>query len=200
MNIAYSIGNSLYLNITNQCPLNCRFCIRNDGEGINQGESLWFDTEPSLDEILDTLNGVDFAKYVEVVFCGYGEPTCRLDVLLKCAELLASKNIPIRLNTNGLSDLINGKETVPLLAKHIDTLSISLNAPDAKSYIEMCNPDTKVLTGCPYDAMLKFACECKHNKNITTTVLSVVGHALSASDIRKCQDICDTMDIPLRVR
>jgi len=175
---------------------------------MNPGETLWFNTEPSLDEVLAALGSIDFTKYEEVVFCGYGEPTCRLDVLLECAKYLKSlslnKGIPIRLNTNGLSDLINGKKTVPLLAEYIDSISISLNAPDAESYNKMCNPSFKHLgddtcpSEAPYNAMLQFANDCKGS--IPNVTLSVVGCALGTEDISRCQDICASMDIPLRVR
>jgi len=194
MTIAYELEDSLYLNITNECPCSCTFCIRGQTDGVNPGESLWLDHEPSLEEILAAIKPLDFKKYKEVVFCGYGEPTSRLDILLDCARVLKEKKLPIRLNTNGLSDLVNKKETVPLLAGLIDTVSISLNAPDAKSYNELCVP----IYPQAYQAILNFAEECK--KQIDKVIFSVYAPALDEESIEKCQTICNSMDIPLRLR
>ena len=196
MTIAYALGNALYLNITNECPCNCSFCIRNNAEGINPGESLWLEREPTLDEIIASINEADLTKYQEIVFCGYGEPTCRLDVLLKCAKSIKRLHpMSIRLNTNGLCDLINGKKTVPLLAECIDCISISLNAPDAKSYQALCEP---IFGEHAYGAMIQFAKDCK--AHISDTALSVVGHALDHNALEACRSLCNSLDIPLRVR
>jgi len=199
MTIAYQIGDSLYLNITNQCPCDCIFCIRNETDGINPGQSLWLDHEPTVAEIKAALSAVDFEAYQEIVFCGYGEPTSRLDVLLDIARFLKeTQKLPIRLNTNGLSDLINrscGQKTAPLLAKYIDMISISLNAPDSLYYRDLCNPSFGEAS---YEAMLQFARDCKaHFSHVT---LSVLENALDKEAMESCRAICDAMDIPLRLR
>ena len=195
MTIAYELGSSLYLNITNKCPLHCSFCLRNSSDGMNYGESLWLPYEPSLEEIMEVLSNINYKLYREVVFCGYGEPTERFEILLECASFLKSKNIPVRLNTNGLSDLINGKKTSNLLAGLVDSISISLNAPDADTYNKLCDP---TFGDGAYEAMLEFAKDCKDF--IPEVVLSVVGHSLDNTAIEKCREICDLLDIPLRVR
>ena len=199
MTIAYQIGDSLYLNITNQCPCDCIFCIRNETDGINPGQSLWLDHEPTVAEIKAALSAVDFEAYQEIVFCGYGEPTSRLDVLLDIAQFLKeTQKLPIRLNTNGLSDLINrscGQKTAPLLAKYIDMISISLNAPDSLYYRDLCNPSFGEAS---YEAMLQFTRDCKaHFSQVT---LSVLANALDKEAMESCRAICDAMDIPLRLR
>lgn len=198
MTIAYELGVSLYLNITNRCPCNCTFCIRRNNDGVNYGESLWLDHEPNLDEIFAVLHKIPedaLKKYDEVVFCGYGEPTERLDVMLECAKYIKSKKCRVRLNTNGLSDLINEKETAALLEGYIDSVSISLNAPDSETYSELCLP---VFGSGSYDAIIRFAKDCK--KYIPEVVMSVFGPALDESDITKCRDVCESLDIPMKVR
>ena len=202
MIITYRLGNSLYLNITNKCPCDCVFCIRNSSDGINPGESLWFEEgEPSPDEILKALKAIDFAKeqYQEIVFCGFGEPTMRLDVVIECAAYLRgnkeNKNLPIRLNTNGLSDLINGKETAPLLAAYIDHVSISLNAPDAASYNALCLPSFGEGS---HKAIIQFAKDCK--SLIAKVTFTILEGTLDKEAFEKCRNLCDSLDIPLRVR
>lgn len=199
MTIAYQYGDALYLNITNECPCDCVFCIRNEGDGINPGQSLRLNHEPSLDEIKAALAAVDFSKYREIVFCGYGEPTCRLTILLETAKYLkGTQSLPIRLNTNGLSDLINKgmiPNTASLLAGYIDHVSISLNAPDNQYYRDLCNPRFGDMA---YDALLDFARDCKDY--VPQVTFSVLESALEEGILEKCQAICNSMDIPLRVR
>jgi len=195
--IAYEVGKSVYFNITNLCPCNCKFCLRNNGPGINPNESLWLEHEPTVDEVISVLENLDYPKYKEAVFCGYGEPTERLDILLKTAEFIKSLTIkpPIRLNTNGLSDLINNTKTAPKLAGLIDRVSISLNAPNAKMYNSMCLP---MFGEKSFDSLIQFAKDCK--QCIPEVKMTVVGSTLSAADISQCAELCNSLDISLRVR
>jgi TatD family-associated radical SAM protein len=164
---------------------------------MNPGESLWLDHDPSYDEIIDALKPLDFSKYKEVVFCGYGEPTCRFDILLEVARFLKGhQNRPLRINTNGLGDLVNGKSIAPLMEGLIDSISISLNAPDAESYNVLCQPKYEGA----YEALLKFADECKKYIPKGNVTLSVVAHRLDNEQIDKCRKISDLKDIPLRLR
>ena len=89
--IVYTVGNGLYVNLTNRCPCECSFCIRNAADGINPDESLWLATEPSLEEVISAIDNANLQNYSEVVFCGYGEPTERLDILLKVAMHIKHK-------------------------------------------------------------------------------------------------------------
>ena len=113
--IVYRYYDGVYLNITNQCPCNCAFCIRSKGDAVGDAKEMWFDTEPTWEEIKAAIDAYDFAHTDEAVFCGYGEPTNALDHLLQAADYLRTVNpkIHLRLNTNGLSDLINGRAAVP---------------------------------------------------------------------------------------
>ncbi len=115
MTIAYEVGQNLYLNITNKCPCSCTFCIRKNADGAYGSDSLWLEHDPEIKEIIDALENMDYKKYNEIVFCGYGEPTERIDVLIETAKYIKENNGPkIRINTNGLSDLINGRPTAQL--------------------------------------------------------------------------------------
>ena len=131
-----------------------------------------------------------------MVFCGYGEPLERLDVVCDVARYLRTvTDLPIRLNTNGLSDLINNREHTAFDLKGlIDVISISLNAPDAKAYQKVTN---SAFGEKSFDAMLSFA---KDSKEIAKKVVFTVVDVISAEDIAKCQKIADDMGIPLRVR
>ena len=194
--IVYTYGNSVYMNITNKCPCSCVFCIRSNGDGLGSAESLWLKKDPTLEEIEDEINKFDFSPYSEVVFCGYGEPTQALDNLIASAKYLKSKypDIKIRINTNGLGNLINKKDTVPAIAEFTDTVSISLNAPNAERYNEISRPKFGIDS---FKEILRFAEECK--KYIKTVKFSVVD-VITPEEIEECQKIADKMGIPLRVR
>ena len=193
--IAYEVENSLYLNVTNRCSNSCDFCIRNNGDGAYGSDSLWLSREPLVDEIVNAIDERDLSKYKELVFCGYGEPCERLyDLLEVCHRVKAKHDIPIRVNTNGQANLIFGRDTTPDFCGAIDAVSISLNAPTAEKYDTV----TRASFGeKAFDAMLKFAKECKEFG--IPTKLTVVD-VISKEDIEDCQKLCDEIGIPLRVR
>ena len=196
MTITYEVGNSLYLNITNSCSNRCDFCIRNNGDGAYGSNSLWLEHEPTEEEILDAVAARDVKKYDEVIFCGYGEPTERLDTLISVAKKLkATYGCKIRVNTNGQSDLICGRDTAALFTGAVDTLSISLNAPNAAEYQRVCH---SVYGEAAYDAILAFASHAKHY--VPHVILTVVDVALSEEEIAKCREIAAEAGVTLRVR
>ncbi len=193
--IIYTYGGSAYMNITNKCPCACVFCIRANGDGLGSAESLWLKDDPTIEEIKAEIDNFDFSPYSEVVFCGYGEPTEALDNLIESARYLKEKHsLKIRLNSNGLSDLINGKPTAHLLEGVVDSISISLNAPDSETYQKVTNSKYAEES---YPALLKFADECK--KYIPSVKFTVVD-IISEDEITECKKIAEKMDIPLRVR
>lgn len=111
MNILYTIENSIYVNITNTCPCSCVFCIRNEKDEVANSGSLWLEHEPSVDEVKEAFNKYNLDDYDEIVFCGYGEPLMRINELIEVAKFIKEKSsIKIRINTNGLSDLIHNKK------------------------------------------------------------------------------------------
>ena len=195
-NIVYTYGKQIYLNITNACPCNCVFCVRNNTDGLGDMGSLWLEHEPSFEEIKEAIDNFDFNGYSDVVFCGYGEPTCALEKLLKTARYIKdTKNTKIRLNTNGLSDLINKSEcTAERMAGLIDAVSISLNASDAEKYEKIVKPSFGIKS---FDAMLKFTKDCqKYIPDVKVTVVDTIGE----EEIVKCRELCEENGIELRVR
>ena len=193
--IVYTFENQAYLNITNACPCRCTFCIRNNGDSVGEATTLWFEHSPSIDEIKAEIDAFDFTKYNNsIIICGYGEPTCALNNMLEACKYLKRKGINIRLNTNGLSDLINKRETAKEICAVIDSVSISLNAPTKEKYNEVTQPSFGEKS---FDAMLNFAKECKELG--IPTKLTVVD-VISKEDIKDCKKLCEEIQIPLRVR
>ena len=193
--ILYIYGGKLYANLTNRCCLSCEFCIRKNGDGVGSAATLWHEADPTWEDIKKEIDAFDFTPYKELTFCGYGEPTYALENVLKAAEYLKKKcpNMKLRINTNGLSDRINGKPTAKLLAEHIDIASISLNAPTKEKYQEISKP---VMENA-YENMLQFAKEAK--EVFKETVLTVVD-VIPKEDIEECRKIADSMGIAFRVR
>ncbi|MDR2359778.1 MAG: TIGR04100 family radical SAM protein [Oscillospiraceae bacterium] len=192
--IVYELGGNLYINLTNRCPCDCVFCVRNSGDGIGSADNLWLEREPTAAEVIAELEQYDWAKYGEIVFCGFGEPTCALPVLLDVAGRIKSPGVRTRLNTNGLGDLINGRPVAPLLQGLIDSVSVSLNAPDAKRYAELCRPQYGESA---FAAMLEFAADClNYIPNVTLSVVDTI----SASEIESCRLAAERAGVPLRVR
>lgn len=192
--IIYTYKNQVYANITNKCDCACTFCVRSERDHIGESGNLWHKVDPTVAEIKAAIDAFDFSGYDEFVFCGYGEPTCTLDVLLEIGKYVKEKyHLPIRVNTNGLANLYHKRNIIPEFAEVVDSVSISLNAPDAKSYDEVTRPQFENA----YEAMLDFAEEC--NRIIPHTQLSIVD-VLSAEDIAKCQKIADERGVYLKIR
>ena len=198
MTITYQVKNAVYVNLTNRCPCNCTFCLRQNGSGVFGSGPLWLEREPTLEETVESLGQWDFTRFREVVFCGYGEPTERLDVLLAVAAHLKERDpsLRVRVNTNGLSDLINGKPTAPLFAGKVDCLSISLNTDDPAEYLSVCRPR---FGEAAYPAMLKFTQEAA--ALLPSVVMTVVGEPVTSLEKQaRCRAICERLGVRLRVR
>lgn len=195
MTLLYPIENSLYVNITNLCCCKCVFCVRDITDSVGGSDSLWLDHEPTIDELKAELEKFNLDEYEEVVFCGYGEPLMRINEVVEFANYIKTKkNIKIRVNTNGLADLIQKKKTAVLLKDAIDAVSISLNAPNEEVYLEVAKPAFGIKS---FDAMLSFAKDCK--TCIKEVCFSVVDE-ITDEEIRQSQELADSLDIPLRVR
>lgn len=197
MCITYIVEGKLYVNITNKCSNRCDFCIRNNGDGAYGSDSLWLEREPAREEILASIFSHDLAAFSELVFCGYGEPTYRLDDAVFVAKSVKKKHpgISIRINTNGQSDLILKRETAPDYEGAFDTVSISLNTPSPKKYNEICH---SIFGEQSYDAMLKFAENVKDY--VQNTQFSVVKETLSDEEIEECKRIANSLGVALRIR
>ena len=187
--IIYTYHNSVYLNITNKCPCRCVFCIRDKVDAIGEAENLFHETEPTLNEIKKAVDAYDFSGKDTAVFCGYGEPTNAFGNLIATAEYLREKypSLKLRLNTNGLSDLINEKETAKEICRAFDSVSISLNDVSSEAYDKITR---NIYPGKAYEAMLKFAKDCV-NEGVETrlSVVDVIGE----EKIKKAKEIADSI-------
>ena len=164
---------------------------------MDESGSLWLEREPTLEEIKAEFQKFDMSKYDEVVFCGFGEPTERLDVLLDAAEFVKKSfdNKTVRVNTNGLGDLINGRDTAPLYRGKVDIVSISLNTPDREKYYELTRNKFGIEA---FDKMLEFAKNVK--QYVKSVVLTTVATTLSTEEEEKCADICKELGATYRIR
>ena len=196
MTISYEVGKNLYLNLTNQCPCACTFCIRNNSDGAYGSDPLWLEHEPSMEEIKADLSKCDISAYNEIIFCGFGEPTCRLDALLETAEWLKSNcaNVKLRLNTNGLGDLVNNRPIAEELCEVIDTISVSLNAGTKDEYMKVTRPKYENA----WEAMQKFTADCV-NTGKSQIVMSVVD-VIPPEQIEASRNVAESLGATLRVR
>lgn len=196
MTITYAGRNSIYVNITNRCPCACVFCLRHNKDHVFNSNSLWLEREPTVKEICDSIDTWDLEKYDEIVFCGYGEPTERLDDLLQVASYVKSNGkTRIRINTNGLSDLINEEKTAHKLKGLIDSVSISLNATNKEEYFKIVRPKFGIDS---YDAMLSFAKDC--TEYVGEVIMTVVDVVTSKEEQERSREICESIGATLRVR
>lgn len=207
MIITYELGNKLYINLTNRCSNSCDFCLRtarannlthNDWKSdrdLGGVESeLWLDREPTVEEVIESLNSRQLDKYEEIVFCGFGEPTERIDECIAIAKWLKAKNLKIRLNTNGQANLIHGRDVTPEMKGLFDVVSISLNNKNAKEYQEVCHSEFGEKA---FDELISFGAKCSALG--IKTVFSVVD-LLPEEDIGVCRKIAEENGAELRVR
>ena len=198
MVITYPVKSGLYVNLTNRCPCACEFCLRNNAPGVFGSDSLWLDREPTVDEIIASIESRDRDDFTELVFCGYGEPTERLADLLAVARHVKSvrPGMHVRVNTNGLSDLIHGEPTAAKLKGLVDTVSISLNTPDPEEYLKVCRPKFGFES---WQAMLDFAKNCRDY--VPNVVMTIVGEPVTTLEVQeKCKAITDSLGVRLRIR
>ena len=196
MTIVYKVHNNLYVNLTNRCSCACTFCLRQTRDHMEDSNSLWLSHEPSFEEVKEAFNAFDVASYDEIVFCGFGEPTERFDLILEVSRYLKETyHKPIRINTNGQGDLINMRSIAPEMKGFIDTVSISLNTPDAAKYHELVRSEFGEKA---FDAMLTFAKEAK--KYVPNVVLTTVATTLTPEEEAACQKICDDLGVTYRIR
>jgi len=192
----YWLDNTLYLNITNKCANNCYFCLKRYRSGVG-GFNLKLKEEPNVTQITNELSEVLHTRVWDgLVFCGFGEPTSRLDTLIEIAKWVKThyaRALPIRLDTNGTGTLLNPGRDVATELKDagVDTVSVSLNAADKDTYIEICKPtypDT-------YEAVLDFICKAKPILHVEVSVVR-----LPEIDIAKVSALAQSLGVSLRVR
>ena len=151
MTILYKVHNNLYVNLTNRCTCSCTFCLRNEKETVGESSTLWLEHEPSVEEVKKEFEKFNMDEYNEVVFCGFGEPTERIDDLIEIAKFVKEKyHKKIRINTNGQGSLSNGKDIAPMMKGVIDIVSVRycvLTVSLLSSTISYL-PYTKISPGC----------------------------------------------------
>lgn len=188
---AYRLHGNAYLNVTNRCTLRCRFCPKFNGEWTVQDYGLRLRHEPDVDTLLDAVG--DPGAYREVVFCGLGEPTLRLDVVVETARRLRAQGARVRLNTDGLANRVHGRDVTDELAAVIDAVSVSLNAQNAQVYASHCRPRFEDA----YPAVLDFLRRAiQRIPEVTTTAIA----GLDGVDIAACADIAAGLGVGFRRR
>lgn len=189
--IAYQIDDRLYLSITDHCTLDCDFCPKTRGDFQVGGYDLRMDHRPSAEELIAAIG--DPRRYAEVVFCGYGEPTLRLNVLLEVAAAVKQVGVRVRVDTDGLSNLVHKDDTLPELGRVVDALSVSLNAQDEATYERHCRPN---LPG-SYQAMLEFVRRApEYVPEVTATAIE----GLDGVDIDACRRLAEGLGVRFRKR
>lgn len=197
MTIVYDVHDGLYINLTNRCPCACTFCLRQTMDTVGKSGGLWLEHEPSIEEVKQAIDSVDLNRYTEVVFCGFGEPTERLDTLLEAAAYIKQvcPDKKIRINTNGLGDLVNGEPIAPKLRGLIDVVSVSLNTPNAQEYLKLTRSKFGTQS---FDAMLAFAKSA--GEQGIEVVMTTVDTTISHEEEKQCQKICDRIGARYRIR
>ncbi|MGI6721385.1 MAG: TatD family nuclease-associated radical SAM protein [Anaerovoracaceae bacterium] len=196
--IIYSYGGGIYINLTNRCSNRCEFCIRTMTDGLGDADSLWLEREPTVDEVIEELKEWPLAERGEVIFCGYGEPTERLDAVLDiCRWIKGSSDLSAvrtRINTNGQADLINGRETCGELDGLVDAVSVSLNQCTAEKYQDLCHSRYGEAA---YPAVLKYIDDLK--RHVPEVAVSAVG-CIGREDMLKCREIAREKNVIFRSR
>lgn len=196
MEILYKVHSGIYVNLTNRCSAACTFCLRQTMDHVGESHSLWLEREPTAQEVIEAFQKTDLSPFTEIVFCGFGEPTCALPVLLEVAAWLKTvTDLPIRVNTNGHGSMIADRDISGELAKCVDVVSISLNHPDPEQYQKLVRGKFGEKS---FDGMVSFAEACvqKGLKVIMTTVDTTITHEEEA----QCQAICDKIGATYRIR
>ncbi|MEA3544461.1 MAG: YchF/TatD family DNA exonuclease [Thermodesulfobacteriota bacterium] len=189
--IAYQIRDSLYLNITNRCTNHCIFCAK-FSDFVVKGHELQLDHEPSVAEIKQVIG--DPTRYAEIVFCGYGEPLLRLDIVKEVSRWLKDRGVTVRINSDGQANLVHGRNVLPELAGLIDAISISLNAPDAENYHHLCNSSYGEKPS--YQAVKDFLQQAgQYIPEVIATAVTYPG-----VDIAACEQIAMELGVKFRAR
>lgn len=187
--IAYRIRDSLYLNITNRCTNVCSFCVKFRSDFV-KGYKLRLDREPSEEEVMQAIG--DPSAYREIVFCGYGEPLQRLDMVKKISAWIKKNKGRVRINTNGHANMIHRRNVVPELKGLVDSISVSLDAQDEDTYNRICKPLYKDA----YRELLRFIQEAREViPDVQATVVGIEG-----VDVEKCKAIADRLGVRFRLR
>ena len=191
----YSLDGNLYVNLTNKCSNACEFCVRNERSSYF-GNYLWLKNgDPTADKVISVAKGYgDLTRFKEVVFCGFGEPTYRMQEMLALCDYFHEKGLKTRLNTNGQGELINKRDITEEMTGKIDSVNISLNASNAEAYKKLCRSQYGE-NG--FGAMIEFAKHCK--KSRIAVRFSIVDN-IGEEEIENCKRLAASLSIPLHIR
>jgi cyclic pyranopterin phosphate synthase len=185
----------VYVNITNRCTNRCTFCVRQFTPGLS-GYVLYLENEPTEKEVWEELETEIKSGDRQLVWCGFGEPTTRLDLVLDVTKRIKTRypNIKIRLDTDGQAQLRYSSRNVAKELKEagVNIVSISLNAENEEKYDMLCNPAYPNA----YKAILEFARECK--KLSLSVRMSVVGS--TNVDVAECERIAKELGCEFVIR
>lgn len=193
--LVYSLEGKTYINLTNRCTNNCIFCLRQDKNDVC-GQDMWLDSEDfSANDVIEQLKNFDISN--EIVFCGYGEPLLKLDILKEVAKYIKQNypNTKLRINTNGHANFVYKRNIVPELKGLIDKISVSLNGSSSEEYNEYSQPKFDNA----YDEVKKFI-KCCSDSGIKTYASIVDGYKGRRLDVEKCKKIANELGAELRVR
>ena len=196
MTVFYKFNGKMYANITNKCSCSCVFCIRKNSNTVGKNDSLWLEHEPDYDEIISEFQAFDKTDLTELVFCGYGEPLERAELLIEIAcYVKIHTQMSIRINTNGLVNFINPQFDISAMKGVIDSVSISLNASTPDLYNTLVKPKF----GLPsYNALLNFAIIIQ--EYVPEVSFTLVDYNLSEEEKEACAERARDIGIPLRIR
>ena len=193
--LVYELDKKIYINLTNRCTNECIFCLRQDKDDVC-GQELWLDSEDfTSEDVIEQLKKFNLSS--EVIFCGYGEPMLKFEVLRQVAKYIKETypEIKIRVNTNGHANFIYKKNVVPELVGLVDEFSVSLNASNSEEYDELSQPKFENA----YEEVKKFI-KCSADAGIETVASIVDGYEGRRLDVEKCREIAESLGAKLRVR
>ena len=191
----YALDGNLYVNLTNKCSNGCDFCVRNERTSYF-GHYLWLNHgEPATEKVIAACNGLgDLSKYKEAVFCGFGEPTYRMEQMVELCDYFHSKGLKTRLNTNGQGSLINKRDIIPEIKGKIDRINVSLNASCWEKYQKICRSQ---FGENGFGAMIEFARNCKRaGFECRFSIVDCIGE----EEIELCKKLAQKVNVPLYIR
>jgi len=214
--LVYTLDGKIYINLTNRCTNDCIFCLRNDKDDV-VGQTLWLDNEDFgandvIEQLISTLSPCERAEfqheampnvrnsgesYDEIIFCGYGEPMLKLDILKEVAKYIKNNypDIKIRVNTNGHANYVWKRNVVPELKGLVDTFSVSLNGKDSAEYDELSQPKFEGA----YDEVKNFIKACS-DMDINVVASVVEGYKGRHIDLESCKNTAADLGAGFRAR
>lgn len=196
-NLAYLLDGKVYINLTNSCTNDCVFCIRSIKEDV-VGANLFLNTENvKAEDVIAQLEAMHDKLSSEIIFCGYGEPMLKLEVIKQVAKYIKEKypNTILRINTNGHANLVYKRNVLPELKGLIDKFSVSLNGENEEVYNELSQPHIEGA----YEGVKEFiALAVKEGFDTTATI--VTGYKNYKVDMPKCIEITKELGANFRER